>query len=206
MRIEETERFNVLTALLGAVAAPAGVVLLIVAAARREDPWRIASFSVYGASLLILYGVATLYHLVSGKTKNLLRALDHEAIHLAIAGTYTPFSLVTLRGGWGWTLFGLVWGFAGYGIAQRLWRRMPHLPEMALYLGMGWLILIAIHPLVHSLPWPGLVWLAVGGAFYTGGLAFFALDKRLSWAHGAWHLCVLAGSVCHYLAVLLYVA
>ncbi|HTG81155.1 MAG TPA: hemolysin III family protein, partial [Geobacteraceae bacterium] len=171
------------------------------------DPWKIFSFGLYGSTLVILYAVATLYHAQRGRVKRLLRELDHCAVFLLIAGTYTPFSLVTLRGEWGWTLFGLAWGAALYGIALVHWpSRMPQVPELGIYLGMGWLILLAIRPLLHTLSWPGLAWLAIGGFFYTGGVAFFVLDERYSWAHGCWHLCVLAGSLSHFLAVFLYIA
>lgn len=201
------ERFNFITSLPGMVAALGGVAVLLAAAARQGDPWKIVSFGIYGGTLLILYAVTTLYHAVRGKAKLVLRRLDHFAIYLLIAGTYTPFSLVTLRGGWGWTLFGLVWGLAAVGIAVELRHgHGPRILPVAIYLAMGWLIVIALRPLLHALPWQGVVWLAVGGVFYTGGIAFYALDERFAWAHGLWHLCVTAGSVSHYLAVLLYVA
>ena len=206
MRIEKNEIFNVITSLLGALAAPVGVTALLAAAIRQGDPWKIVSFSIYGITLLMLYGVATLYHAMEGRIKALLRKLDYIAIYLLIAGTYTPFSLVTLRGRWGWTLFGLVWGCAIFGIVQEQRRNGERwIPPLAIYLGMGWLIVVAVRPLLHSMPWPGVVWLAVGGLFYTGGSVFFLLDRRFAWAHGIWHLCVLSGSVSHYLAVLLYV-
>jgi len=207
MDIDTNERFNVVTSLPGAVAAPAGVTVLLAAAVRQGDPWKIVSFGIYGGTLLLLYGITSLYHARRGRAKPLLRDLDHCAIYLLIAGTYTPFSLVTLRGGWGWTLLGLVWGGAAFGIARKFRPdRVPRVPDLAVYLGMGWLILIALKPLLHAMPWQGVAWLAVGGFFYTGGIVFFALDKRYPRAHGFWHLCVLAGSVGHYLAILFYIA
>lgn len=207
MQIEKMERFNVVTSLLGALAAPFGVAALVGAAVRQGNPWKFVSFSMYGGTLVLLYAVATLYHALGGRVKRLLRELDHCAIYLLIAGTYTPFSLVTLRGVWGWTLFGLVWGAALYGIVLVHWpARVPQVPELVIYLGMGWLILIAIHPLLHALSWQGMAWLAIGGVFYTGGIVFFLLDERYSWAHGCWHLCVLGGSASHFLAVFLYIA
>jgi hemolysin III len=207
MRIEKRERFNFLTSLVGAVAAPVAVTALVLASVRQGDPWRIVSFAFYGGALLLLYTTATLYHAAGGRAKKLLRELDHHAIFILIAGTYTPFSLVTLRGGWGWTMFGLVWGFALFGVVQRL-RPGRHLriPELAIYLGMGWLIVVAIRPLLRAFPLPGVALLGLGGLFYTGGIVFYARDNRFSWAHGAWHLCVLAGSISHYLAVFLYMA
>jgi hemolysin III len=207
MNMTKGEQFNVLTSLLGAAAAAPGVAVLIALAAHQEDPWKIVSFSIYGGALLLLYSIAALYHAVQGKLKPLFRELDHDAIYLLIAGTYTPFSLVILRGIWGWTLLGLVWGFAIFGIVQTLlpsrWRLIP---ELAIYVGMGWLVLIAIGPLLHAISWQGVAWLGTGGVFYTGGIVFYNLDRRFSWAHGCWHLCVLAGSASHYLVVLRYVA
>ena len=203
MQMEKTELFNALTSLPGAVAAPPGAAMLLAAAVRQGDPWKIVSFGIYGATLLILFLTTLLYHALQGRSKPLFRKLDHCAIFLLIAGTYTPFSLVTLRGGWGWTLFGLVWGGAAFGIVQELWPgRLPRIPDLAIYLGMGWLILIALRPLLHALPWQGVAWIGAGGFFYTGGIVFFALDKRFARAHGIWHLCVLAGGISHYLAVL----
>jgi hemolysin III len=207
MAIAPEERFNVVTSLIGVAAAPPAVVLLLTRAVEDGDPWKIASIAVYGTTLLILYTVTLLFHAVQGSAREYLNTLDHCAIFLLIAGTYTPFSLVTLRGPWGWALFGLVWGAAGYGVVQQLRPGLvPHIPEMALYLGMGWLILVALRPLLHALPWQGFLWIAIGGIFYTGGTVFFALDKRFARAHGIWHVCVLAGSASHYLAVLRYVA
>jgi len=207
MAIAPEERFNVMTSLIGAVAALPGTTLLLVKAARLGDPWRIISFGIYGSTLILLFFTALTYHALQGRAKPLFRDFDHCAIFLLIAGTYTPFSLVTLRGAWGWTLIVLVWGAAGYGVFQQLRPGLvPHIPEMALYLGMGWLILIALRPLLHALPWQGFLWIVIGGFFYTGGILFFALDRRFARAHGFWHLCVLAGSASHYLAVLRYVA
>ena len=209
MPLEGKERFNVLTSLPGAVAAPPGVVLLLASALRHDDPWKIVSFSIYGCTLMILYLTTLLYHLLRGETKPLFRKFDHCAIYLLIAGTYTPFSLVTLRGAWGWTLFGLIWAGAAFGVVQELWPRklpLPRIPDLAVYLGMGWLILIAIRPLLGALPWQGVAWLGVGGFFYTGGIIFFALDEKFARAHGLWHVCVLAGSISHFLAVFLYIA
>lgn len=201
------ERFNGITHLLGAVAATAGVAVLVVLAARQGDAWKLVSFSVYGATLLLLYLFSTLYHSVRGRAKRLLQKFDHHAIYLLIAGTYTPFALVTLRGVWGWTLFGLVWGLAVLGIVVDTFhsRTARRVLPMVIYLLMGWLALAAIVPLIAALPPAGLAWLVGGGLFYTGGLVFYALDEKLRHAHGIWHLFVLAGSACHYLAVLLYV-
>ncbi len=206
MQMEKKEQFNVMTCLPGAATAPLAVAVLLAAAVRQGDPWKIVSFGIYGGTLLLLYFITLLYHALRGRAKPLWRKFDHCAIFLLIAGTYTPFSLVTLRGVWGWTLFGLVWGGAVFGVVQEFWPdRMPRVPDLAIYLGMGWLILIAIKPLLQAMPWQGVAWLSVGGFFYTGGIVFFALDKRYPRAHGLWHLCVLAGSASHYLAVLLFI-
>jgi hemolysin III len=200
------ERFNGVTHLLGTVLAVAGLVVLVVFASLQGDPWRITSVSIYGATLVILYLGSTLYHSLRGRAKQVLQKIDHAAIYLLIAGTYTPFALVTLRGPWGWTLFGLVWGLALLGIAQELvLARGRRILSLVIYVLMGWLVLIAFGPLLRALPGAGVAWLVVGGLLYTGGIVFYALDKRLTHAHGIWHLFVMAGSACHFIAVLLYV-
>lgn len=201
------ERFNSLTHLLGAVAALAGVVVLVVIASRQGDPWKIVSFSIYGASLLLLYLTSTLYHSLRGRLKAIFRKLDHQAIYLLIAGTYTPFVLVTLRGAWGWSLFGAIWALALLGmIIDALPQRGNRAFAVVLYLVMGWLCLVAIKPLLEALPGAGFGWLLAGGLFYTVGVLFYALDQRVAYFHGIWHLFVVAGSASHYVTVLLYVA
>jgi len=201
------ERLNGYSHLLGAVAAAAGLAVLVVLAAQQGDVWKLVSFSVYGVTLLLLYIFSTLYHSARGRAKPILAKLDHSAIFFLIAGTYTPFTLVTLRGVWGWTLFGLVWTLAIFGIvvdALHRWNGRRILP-VVLYVVMGWLVLIALKPLLAALPRAGVLWLVAGGLFYTVGIVFYALDKKLRHAHGIWHLFVLAGSISHYLAVVLYV-
>lgn len=202
------ERLNGYSHLLGAVAATAGLAVLVVLAGRQGDAWKLVSFSVYGATLVLLYLFSTLYHSARGRAKAVLQKLDHNAIYLLIAGTYTPFTLVTLRGPWGWTLFGIVWGLAVLGIVlDSLHRRNARrILPVVIYVLMGWIALIALGPLIEALPVPGILWLVGGGLFYTIGIVFYALDARLAHAHGIWHLLVLAGSICHYLAILLYVA
>ena len=201
------ERFNSITHLVGTVLALAGLVVLVVVAARQGDAWKIVSFSLYGATLFTLYGASTLYHSLRGRAKAVFRRLDHLAIYLLIAGTYTPFMLVTLRGGWGWSLFGVVWGLALVGMAlEFLPRRGTRILSMVIYFLMGWLVLIALGPLWRALPFMGLVWLVAGGLFYTVGAVFYGLDVKLRHAHGIWHLFVLAGSASHYFAILYYVA
>lgn len=200
----EGERFNSITHLIGAVAALVGCVLLVVFAAMQGDPWKIVSFSVYGASLFLLYLFSVLYHSVRGNAKPVLQRLDHLAIYLLIAGTYTPFTLVTLNGAWGWSIFAAVWGLALVGMVQEFFAQKKRIWSMVIYLLMGWICLIALKPLLQSLPVLGFWWLLAGGLFYTSGIIFYAYDSKKHF-HGIWHLFVLAGSICHYVTVLLYV-
>ncbi len=201
------ERLNGITHLLGAIAAAAGLAVLVTLAARQGDVWKIVSFSVYGATLLLLYLFSTLYHSLRGRAKFIFQKLDHHAIYLLIAGTYTPFTLVTLRGPWGWTLFGVVWGLAVLGmVVDSLHSRQARrILPLVIYLLMGWAALAALAPLIEALPPKGLGWLVTGGLFYTVGIIFYVLDGRLRHAHGIWHLFVLAGSVSHYFAIFWYV-
>jgi hemolysin III len=199
------ERFNTVTSVIGATAALAGLAVLVETAARHGDPWRVVSFATYGTTLFLLYLFSTLYHALKGTPKALFRRLDRMAIYLLIAGTYTPFTLITLRGPLGWTLFGIIWGLAVIAILLDTSRdkRRGVLPVLV-YLLMGWLCVVAIRPLLRALPLPGFLWLLAGGLFYTAGVAFFAFDTRVRHFHGLWHVCVLAGSVSHYVAVLRY--
>jgi hemolysin III len=200
------ERFNSISHLVGAALALVGMVLLVGFAAAQGDPWKIVSFSIYGVSLFLLYSLSTLYHSLRGRAKEIFRKLDHVAIYLLIAGTYTPFTLVTLRGAWGWTLFAIIWGLAILGIiVDSRHKDGSRVIQMVIYLLMGWLILIAMKPLVQALSTGALVLLVLGGVFYTSGIIFYAMDKRMKHAHGIWHLFVLAGSISHYLAVLFYI-
>ena len=201
------ERFNSITHTVGAALALVGGTLLIVMAARSGDPWKVVSFSVYAATLLGLYLVSTLYHSLRGRAKDVLRQMDYCAIYLLIAGTYTPFTLVSLRGPWGWSLFGVVWGLALVGIVQELWfAKGARILSLVIYVAMGWLIVIGIKPLLAALEWNGFLWLVAGGLCYTGGIVFYATDHKLRHGHGIWHLFVLAGSSCHFVAILFYVA
>lgn len=200
------ERFNSISHLIGAALALIGLVLLVVLAARQGDPWKIVSFSIYGATLLLLYTFSTIYHSVRGKAKTVFRKIDHISIYLLIAGSYTPFTLITLRGGWGWTLFGAVWSLAIVGIVLD---SLPHKGHRVLpviiYIFMGWLLLIALKPLLRVLPLMGFAWILLGGVFYTSGIVFYALDARVRHFHGIWHLFVLAGSLSHFITMLFYV-
>jgi hemolysin III len=200
------EKFNAITHLIGAILAIAGTVVLIVLASLQGDPWKIISVSIYGATLVLLYSFSTLYHSVRGRAKIILRELDHHSIYLLIAGSYTPFCLVTLRGTWGWSLFGVVWGLAVLGSLQELWMKNgARIVSLLIYVLMGWVALVALVQLLHVLGPVGFAWLVAGGLFYTIGIVFYAIDTRLKHAHGIWHLFVLAGSASHYVAILFYV-
>jgi hemolysin III len=200
------ERFNGISHLVGAALALAGLVVLVVLASLQGDPWKIVSFSIYGTSLFLLYTMSTLYHSLRGRAKQVFMKLDHVAIYLLIAGSYTPFTLVTLRGVWGWTLFVIIWGLAIVGIiVDSRHQEGSRALQMVIYLLMGWLILVAMYPLIQSLPAGALALLVLGGVFYTSGMIFYALDERMKHAHGIWHLFVLAGSISHFLVMLLYV-
>ena len=193
---------------IGLIAAIVATPFLIMEAIRRGNPGFIAGVSIFAASMVLLYLSSTLYHaLPAGKAKRVFRIMEHSAIFLLIAGTYTPFTLGVLRGAWGWTLLGLVWGLALTGVALKAFKRMSHpVISTGLYLLMGWLILIAAYPMLERVPVSGLLWLVAGGVAYTAGVAFFVADTRLRYGHFVWHLFVMAGTACHYFAVLWYAA
>lgn len=193
---------------LGLLAALAALPLLVTSAARRGSVAAVVGASVFSATLVLLYLCSTLYHALPGpKAKRVFRVLDHAAIFLLIAGTYTPFTLGALNGPWGWTLFGIVWSLAVVGMTLKAFDRMAHPAwSTALYLAMGWSVLIALGPLVDRVAAGGLVLLAAGGIAYTAGVVFFTLDSRLRYGHFVWHLFVVAGTACHYFAVLHYAA
>lgn len=192
----------------GLVAALVGIPVLIVDAARHADAAFIAATSLFSATIVLLYLASTLYHaLPVGKAKRVFRVLDHSSIYLLIAGTYAPFTLGVLSGAWGWTLFGIVWGLAVAGVALKASGRASNpIFSTGLYLLMGWVVVIAVDPLFSKVPTAGLLWLLAGGLCYTAGVFFFAMDSRLRYGHLVWHLFVLAGTVCHYFAVLWYAA
>ncbi len=192
---------------VGLLAAIAATPVLIVAAVNRGDPAGIVGASVFAAAVTLLYLTSTLYHaLPANRAKQVFRVLDHGAIFLLIAGTYTPFTLGVLYGTWGWILFGLVWGLCLAGMIFKAigGTRYPIL-STCLYLAMGWLVLIAVKPLWLAMPTWGLFWLLAGGISYTVGVAFFAAP-RLRYTHFIWHLFVMAGTACHFIAVLWYAA
>ncbi len=191
---------------VGIVLAIAGLAVLAAFAALRGDAWHVVSASVFGTTLVLAYTASALYHSIpSSRAKAVLRVLDHSAILLLIAGTYTPFTLVSLRGPWGWSLFGTVWGLAVVGIVVRaVFGPRGRGAFVALCVAMGWVVVLAIKPLLASLAPGGVALLVAGGVAYTGGIGFYAW-RSLPYAHAIWHGFVLAGSVLHYLAILWYV-
>lgn len=200
------EAANYLTHGLGAAFSVAALGLLVTLAALYGDVWRVVSFSIYGSALFLLYTFSTLYHAVrSPQLKRVFRVLDHISIYLLIAGTYTPFTLVSMRGPWGWSLFGVVWGLALAGVVFKLFTTGRWgIASSIIYILMGWVVLIAFKPLIEAVPTPGVLWLFVGGCAYTIGVVFYTL-KRMPYHHAVWHCFVLAGSVCHFIAIFLYV-
>jgi hemolysin III len=202
-RLSSEELANSLTHGLGLTLSIAGFLVMVVLAAMRGSAWRIVSCAMYGVTLILLYAASTLYHsLHSRRLRRILKVCDHSAIYLLIAGTYTPFLLVNLRGGWGWSLFGVIWGLAMAGILFKVWF-VEHLvvASTVVYLAMGWLALLAIKPMLHAVPLSGILWLVAGGVMYSVGVVFFAC-KKVPYNHAIWHGFVLAGSTCHYFAVL----
>jgi hemolysin III len=203
----KAELFNTVTALLGAITAVFGVFWLVSLAVHQGDSWKIVSFSIYGVTLILVYVFATLYHGSNGRVKAIFSKLDHLSIYLLIAGTYTPFTLVTLRDSVGWQLFGVIWGMALLGIILNLIPKQGNrMLPVAIYLVMGWLIVVALNPLLQALPIAGVYCLFLGGLFYSVGVVFYLLDSKVSYFHGIWHIFVMSGSLGHYLAILNYVA
>ena len=188
------------------VAALIGTPILILQAVRSGGPGFVVGASLFCAATLLLYLVSTAYHaLPAGRIKRAFRVIDHCAIFVLIAGTYTPFTLGALYGAWGWVLFGVIWGLAALGIALKTLVKTRHpISSATMYLLMGWVIVIALDPLLTRVPTPGLLWLLAGGLCYTAGVVLFAADSRLRYGHLAWHLFVVAGTTCHYFAVLWY--
>ncbi len=200
------ELANSLTHGLGVVIALVFGPILVVAAAATRDAWRITAAVIYATTLLLLFTSSMLYHaLRPPRAKAVFQRIDHAAIYLLIAGTYTPFTLITLRGPWGWTLFAVVWGLAIMGVTLKstFGARLPAL-STGVYLAMGWLIVVALRPLVMHVPTRGIAWLVAGGLLYTGGVVFYIRDERHRYSHAMWHLCVLAGSIAHFCAIFWY--
>ena len=201
------EIMNGVTHGIGVGLSIAGLTLLVVLASLYGNIYQIVSFSIYGASLIILYLASTLYHSFQApQVKRVFKVIDHASIYLLIAGTYTPFLLLGIRGVWGWVLLGLIWGLAllGVGFKTLFIHRFEKLSVLT-YILMGWLSVMIIRELLVNVPVGALIWLAAGGLFYTVGVIFYA-SKRIPYTHGIWHLFVLGGSICHYFAVLLYLS
>lgn len=190
------------------VAMLVGTVYLIINAARQGTAVQVVGAGVFSTTAIVLYFSSTLYHaLAQGKAKRVFRIIEHSAIFLLIAGTYTPFTLGILKGAWGWTLFGLVWGLAVAGVALKVFESKSHpIVSTGLYLFMGWLVVLAVNPLLAKMQTAGLYLLISGGLLYTAGVVFFATDSKLKYGHLIWHLFVMGGTTCHYFAVLWYAA
>lgn len=199
---------NTISHSVGLGAAIVGTPLLIVHAVQQGSAGYIVGSAIFAATMIALYLASSLYHSFQpGRLKHIFRIIDHSAVYLLIAGTYTPFTLGVLYGAWGWTLLILIWVLALTGVALKVLRRMTHpVISTVLYLLMGWLIIVAIDPLYERLPTAGLFWLVAGGLAYTLGTIFFVADSRLRYGHFIWHWFVLAGTTCHYFAVYWYAA
>lgn len=201
------ERFNSITHLIGFMLSVAALVILVVFSALKGDVFKVVSFSIYGGTLVILYAFSTLYHSIRHqKAKKILRKFDHISIYLLIAGSYTPFALISLRGAWGWSIFGVIWGLCIFGIAQEFFQKNEkRILSLIIYFLMGWLVVIATKPLIASLDTNGLILLTLGGIFYTSGIYFYLNDEKVPCFHGIWHLFVLAGSAFHFFTFLFFV-
>jgi len=198
------EYFNSISHLVAAALTLVGASVLITVAALEGNTVKIVSYSVYSATLFLLYLSSTLYHSFQGRVKNLFQKLDHHAIYLLIAGTYTPFALVAIQGSTGWWLFGVVWGLAVLGmIVENLPIKGPRIIPIVIYLAMGWACVFTLESMIAGMPELGFYFLLVGGLIYTVGVAFYVLDNWYPWCHGIWHLFVIGGSVCHYFAIFL---
>ncbi len=209
----KNEPISSLTHFIGALLSIAGLVLLILFASKYGNVWHIVAFSIFGSSLILLYFASTLYHLIPAdkKIKSVFRRIDHSMIYILIAGTYTPVCLIALRGGWRWSLFGVIWGLAIMGVVYKITtKKISGWIPVIFYILMGWLVLIAFLPLVRALPIKGILWLVMGGVFYTIGTIFFWLDNILpkkKWfgMHEVFHLFVIAGSFSHFWLMLNYI-
>jgi len=201
------EIVNTITHGLGVLLSLAALATMVTRAGIQSSAWHVVGSAVFGSSLVVLYAASAIYHgLPRGHLKAVMRVVEHACIYVLIAGTYTPFSLTVIRGAWGWTLLGLVWGLALAMIVFKILFVHRH-PWVWIggYVVMGWLAVLAAKPIMESLPVGGLLWILGGGVFYTGGLLFFFLDERIRFFHVLWHLCVMAGSACHVVAVMRYV-
>lgn len=200
------ELANSITHGIGLALSVVGLVALVALSIVRGDAWHIAGCTTFGVTLVLLYAASTMYHTFHApRLKRILKVFDHTAIFLLIAGTYTPFTLVNLRGFWGWILFVLVWSLCIFGIVWKSFHaeRFP-IVSVLLYIAMGWIVLIAVKPLLAAVPLSGIAWLLAGGLFYMVGVLFYAV-KRVPYNHAIWHVFVMGGSICHYFAVMFYV-
>jgi len=197
---------NSITHSVGFLLSIVGSAILVISACIHGDPWRVVSFSIYASSLIILYAASILCHSFSqGRINRLFKIIDHSAIYLLIAGTYTPFVLIPLRGAWGWSFFGTIWALALAGIVFKIFFvERFHVLSTVIYLLMGWLAIIAMQPIVEKIPFGGISWLVIGGILYSLGIIFY-FWKKLPFHHAIWHLFVMGGSICHYFAILFYV-
>ncbi|MCF8087382.1 MAG: hemolysin III family protein [Desulfotignum sp.] len=206
------EPVNALSHMAGSLASIAGLTLMVVVAAVKADAWHVVSFAIFGTTLVFMYTASFLYHglQLSAKTLAIFRRIDHIMIFMVIAGSYTPLCLVPLRGPWGWSLFGIIWGFAAVGIALKLfWMNLPRWISTVIYLGMGWLCMVVVYPLVQILEPAPLLWLALGGLFYSLGAMVYIFKKpdpfpKVFGFHEIWHIFVLLGSACHFWLVFGY--
>jgi len=200
------EKINIISHATGFILSIVAFVLLVMGASLHGDVWQIVSFSIFGASLIILYGASTLYHSAKKPVlRNKLNIIDHVSIYVLIAGTYTPFTLVTLKGTIGWVIFGISWGLALTGIILKLFFTGKYdLISTIMYVFMGWVIVFAIKPLIHNLPLEGLLWLFAGGISYTIGAILYSINK-IKFNHAIFHMLVLIGSFCHFVSVFFYV-
>ena len=204
------EKLNSISHLVGAALALMGLGALLTVSIQTRDPWVITSFSVFGISMILLYTMSTLYHSLSTQgLKRVFQIFDHVSIYLLIAGTYTPFMLVTQRDGNGWLIMGIVWALAVVGILSEIFLsgRVVKVGQMIIYLGMGWACSFDFASLKAALPETGLLWLTAGGLAYTAGVVFYVLDKmnKLTHAHGIWHFFVLVGTISHFISIIGYV-
>lgn len=207
------EPVNTISHAAGALASLVGLTVLVALSAANASVWHVVSFSIFGSSLVLMYTSSSLYHglNVSSSLLTIFRRIDHVMIYLLIAGSYTPFCLVPMRGGWGWSLFGVIWGLAAAGSVIKITGlHVPRWVSTLMYLVMGWLCLIAVYPLVRYLQPAGLSWLVAGGLFYSAGAVIYAVKKPDPFPgtfgfHEIWHLFVMAGSFCHFWSVFKYV-
>lgn len=201
------EIFNATSHGIGILLGVAALVLLVVFSALEGSALKVTTSAIYGSAIILMFLASTFYHSFQNpKVKRFFKVIDHISIYILIAATYTPIMLVTVGGAWGWSMFGVIWGLAAFGtVFKILYTRRFEFFSLALYGVMGWLVLIALHPLLKALPLGGLIWLATGGLCYTLGIIFYVLDSKYKFSHFLWHLLVLAGCICHFFAVLLYV-